>query len=243
MKSFALICAALLAGATLASVSANAAPADRVAYAAGNVAAFRCNSNTDPAPSGFTIDCDSTGDPANYLKVATTILGPMEYKADTTADLLFNLSSECTLFNYVKNSSADGTWSVSTAGVRMWIELSPDDFQDPELTRIVKVDPGANPGTPTVPNGIVTMCNRNVGLKISNSTNFLDTITGELAISSMAAQAFNWVMPNPVQLLGTNDFYIRVRAVVDLSDSSSNSVAGAGFRQRTLIVTPVHLGN
>jgi hypothetical protein len=238
MKGRLLGLAALSALMLSFSVSAQADPADRVGVSAGVVEAFECSA-ADP---GASIPCVDIDGPPNIADgVAATILGPFEYKSNTSADLIFQLATECTLFNYVKrNSDQGGTWSTSEASVTMWIEVaSQANFSD---AIVVKVSDDAAVGTAAVPNGMVKMCSRSVALSLTETSAIDGTLQAELAIASMAAHAFNWVMKNPAAQLGTNVYHIRVRAVVDLDDTNQ-AVSGAGFRQRTLIVNSVHLAN
>ena len=123
----------------------------------------------------------------------------------------------------------------------IWIEV--DDDQNFTNPIVVKVSDSAAAGNPAVPNGIVTFCNREVGLRLSEVTDVIGEIQAELAIKSMGAHGFNWVLPDPAVTLGTNQYWIRVQAAVNLSGVSGKSIAGAGFRQRTLIVDSIHLAN
>ena len=88
-----------LAGADLVGLlaaPATAEPADRVAVAAGVVEAFECTE--DIVVGGISCTTIGAGIPAG-----TSIIPKFLYKSNTAADLIFQFTTECTLFNYVKS--------------------------------------------------------------------------------------------------------------------------------------------
>jgi hypothetical protein len=236
------------------------AQADKIGVAADATAAFECSDDTFVNPPSFTIPCTDTDldtviDVPDSLTTNAVVLPAIHYKGSTTADLLLQFSTECTLFNYVKrNSDLAGEWAVSDAGVKIWIEIDDDplplssvrddtQYEDEETgaaPHVVKVSPADS----DTPNGKVTFCQRIVGLAMSESGTAAGDITIEtqLAIASMNANAFNWIMQNPSEVMGSNNYYIRVMGAIELANLN-DAVSGAGFRQRTLIVEPVHLAN
>ena len=158
--------------------------------------------------------------------------------------------------------------SESDAGVVIWIEIDDDakavgsatavaangaiyelveDGGDPHVVVVSPRDAGL--GSPPITNCEVTFCRRVVELALSEPTGFVGSVEVALSIASMSANGFNWIMQNPSSLvlvggspsLG-NNYFIRVMGRIELA-SSNDGVSGAGFRQRTLIVEPVHLAN
>jgi len=251
MKKIAFVVAAAAAFGAFAG-NAIAAPADKVAVAADATLGFECD-GTDPGIPNWTIPCTDT-DANSVIDGNRAVLIPgFLYKGSTTADLIFQFATECTLFNYVKRTSEDVSWSTSDAGVVVWIELDDDPLAlgSSDVAGLYEMDEtGESPVTVKVspkdasadPNGEVTFCQRIVGLKLTETSAIDGTLQAELAIASMSANAFNWVAQDPSTIFGTNGYYIRVMARIELA-SFNDGISGAGFRQRSLIVEPVHLAN
>lgn len=215
--------------------SAGAAPADKVAVGTSTVEFFQC---TDVAEAlGGTILCVLAGAGTEVIgSVTGTVLSSFAYKSSTSGDLIFSLHLECSLFTNTKATRGGPTKSSAEGKLEVWIEIDADgDFATDAL--VVDIDDTFG----TIADGSVTFCNRFQELEVDPDA------TGEdgaefvrLLLETKQSHGFTWVAKNPAIALGTNDFFIRVQALIT-TDKDADGVAGAGFHKRVLIVEPVHL--
>ena len=240
---YAFTAAALVGIAALVATPAVAAPrqkdqpkaADKVAVAASTLQLIDCT-DKDLVPTAN--DCDDVSDPESIGSdpPGQTILGPVTIKSSGTTDLLLQVTMECALWTKSPN------FESATAKVVVWIELDDElTFSEPIRVKVANIDPDPDPAFPQESVGKVVFCEREQKLEIDPVNNI--EVTASLFLRTRAAHGFNWVVLNPVELVGTNDYHIRVQAAVELLAAAAGAEAAAGIGKRTFIIEPVKIGN
>lgn len=174
---------------------------------------------------------NATHAPANKVIAdgsAVEVFGPAEtvtllsatMKTSTTADLVFQVTAECSLVTDVTTVGND--MQSAFGQVKVWVEL------DGQPVR-VSDDDGDEPGK-------VVFCNR----AYSRTTSMFDDEDATIAtfFRTRAANAFNWLALN----VGNGIHTITVKAELT-EEATNNAVAEAAVGKRTLIVEPTKLAN
>lgn len=181
-----------------------------------------------------------------------------EMKVSSPSDLIIQLTSECSLLNYLQTGEATGASgetdiSSSEGRVEMWVTV--DDKIVPVSTADADEDPTNGV---QADDGRVVFCNRTYSRQVADSENAMDGVDTEKDfIRTRSANAFNWfaldtgfVYDNPAN--GNNILEIEVWAEYTHSPrrctqenplNESSECADAFVGRRSLIIEPVHAAN
>jgi hypothetical protein len=217
-----------LAGTDIGNVAAQAgstisgATGTSVGSATGSSATSSTSGTTATSASGSgsttNLPADKMTVAGSNVEVATpdtdVVVLQAQMRTSNVADLVFQVSSECSIVTDVTNtgdttSSAEGT-------IQMWVTV--DD-------KPVGVIPGTQGQSDT---GMVTFCNR----KYSTTTSgFLPTQTIETYEATKSANAFNWVAMN----VGSGVHTIKLHAMLT-HDETGTATDSMVVGNRTLVV-------
>jgi hypothetical protein len=153
--------------------------------------------------------------PAETVTLLTATL-----KTSTTADLVLQVTAECSLVTDVTTVGND--MQSAFGQVKVWVELD-------GIPVLVSSDDTSDPGR-------VVFCNR----AYSRTTSMFDDEDATIAtfFRTRAANAFNWLAMN----VGNGIHTITVKAELT-EEATSNAVAEAAVGKRTLIIEPTKLAN
>ena len=188
---------------------------------------------------GFTEYADAASSlPADKMTVVagkSTVTSPDQtvtllvgkIKTSNPADLLLQVSAQCTILTSITNSGLQDSQSYQSK-VEVWVEV--DGRPVPVVPAATTT--GANSGTGGTDDGDVIFCNR----EFARTTTFS---SGNESISDVentaASHAFNWVALNVGS--GVHDIVVKGRFT---NTSTTKATAQAVIAQRTLVVEPTN---
>jgi hypothetical protein len=142
-----------------------------------------------------------------------------EIRSSSPADLVLQVTAECSIVTNVSTSATDDQKAEGT--VNVWVEI------DGERVPISSADNGGDKGE-------VTFCNR----AYRRQTTFADpTSTINTFETTKETNAFNWMKLN----VGSGTHTVAVKATLTETVTNSKDMAEAVVGNRTLIVEPTHL--
>jgi hypothetical protein len=151
-----------------------------------------------------------------------------QMKTSTVADLVFNVTSECSILSNITNMGT--STSAYKTIVRVWVEL--DGTAVPVVPSITTT--GAAGGTGGSDDGRVVFCNR----ELTRSTTFQsDSESIKDVETTETANAFNWIAPN----VGNGIHNIAVKASFENSNSGDAMSHGVISRRSLVVNTTNYL--